>query len=604
MKAKNKRPITHTLLLLASYFLSQSAFATGGTGVVVAMGGIFLLGLILAVLSIFIVARWLRAIETEKGVALWGFTISFLWLLFFFCFVNSTGSFQFLSRPPSKLSPQNDFMHTFLRYGLGSLPIFWLPYIYYNLSKAQFIERLLKTYKTPLAGLLPPAWRLARILILMVSTGCSLIIFSNHVDWLKTNPTVIQLQSILGNDSTSPINRKMIDQAMVLTTEERAQILTEVFKSTPVFRSPQPAGKKSDSESSVNSWALVSTPTVNNDCGASDAFVQLAIPVGNLEPAKASQFLVVLSADCPKKSFQVGGASIFTALMAREGNQFKQVGDQKFSWEQGQWGQYSGEIKLIALSQTEWGILTLTKDWDYDKKPLSVAKIARFNSTGEVTWILNHLAEGLSWEFASIEDPSKEVFNLVMTNQTLLTPQEKTFRFNENRYELVKSSPMKEGTERHYGFIVNFFAGLNLFLCLFFGLGGIFIPVLPGIILILGAVLIHIFILPGYLSWMTAGVLGLCLAINSVLDRMGSGAKWSRANRLGLWGIFLGGIGGKAVLPLTLAGMILGSLFGFFCGETLVSESETPSDIPLYLFRKLLLSLFLLIWVLSDLWVF
>ena len=72
---------------------------------------------------------------------------------------------------------------------------------------------------------------------------------------------------------------------------------------------------------------------------------------------------------------------------------------------------------------------------------------------------------------------------------------------------------------------------LVLFLAL--GLLGIFLPVLPGIVLIFLGALIHKLLPPGLLSWWTIRVLGIGVAVTFGLDMIGSavGAKWGGASR-------------------------------------------------------------------------
>lgn len=158
-----------------------------------------------------------------------------------------------------------------------------------------------------------------------------------------------------------------------------------------------------------------------------------------------------------------------------------------------------------------------------------------------------------------------------------------------------------------------FLAWLILFLCLIVGLIGILVPVLPGIFLILFGVLVHKLLLPEYLNWWTVGVVILGVGVTFALDLMGSlvGAKWGGASKQGLWGLFLGGVVGLFFAP---AGIILGPILGVFLGEVLVASRTIREGtragigatlgVALSTFLKFLLGLFLLGWVLCDLWFF
>ena len=146
-----------------------------------------------------------------------------------------------------------------------------------------------------------------------------------------------------------------------------------------------------------------------------------------------------------------------------------------------------------------------------------------------------------------------------------------------------------------------FLAWIILFLCLIVGLIGILVPVLPCIFLILFGVLVHKFLLPEYLNWWTVGVVILGVGVTFAVDLMGSlvGAKWGGASKQGLWGLFLGGVVGLFFAP---AGIIL--VASRTIREGTRAGIGATLGVALSTFLKFLLGLFLLGWVLCDLWFF
>lgn len=103
------------------------------------------------------------------------------------------------------------------------------------------------------------------------------------------------------------------------------------------------------------------------------------------------------------------------------------------------------------------------------------------------------------------------------------------------------------------------------------GLIGVFLPVFPGILLIVLGALLHKLLLPQFLSWWTVGAVGLGFVLAYAIDFLGSavGAKWGGASRYGMVGLAIGGAIG---LFFGLPGLILGPLVGVFLGEVFVAS--------------------------------
>lgn len=103
------------------------------------------------------------------------------------------------------------------------------------------------------------------------------------------------------------------------------------------------------------------------------------------------------------------------------------------------------------------------------------------------------------------------------------------------------------------------------------GLIGVFLPVFPGILLIVVGALAHKLMLPAILSWWTIAFVTFGFALTYGIDLMGSivGAKWGGASRYGMIGL---GIGGFVGLFFGIPGLILGPLLGVFLGEVLVAS--------------------------------
>lgn len=145
------------------------------------------------------------------------------------------------------------------------------------------------------------------------------------------------------------------------------------------------------------------------------------------------------------------------------------------------------------------------------------------------------------------------------------------------------------------------------------GLVGIFLPVFPGVLLILLGALLHKLLLPDFLSWWTIGVVALGFALTYGIDLMGSvvGAKWGGASRYGMTGLLIGGLVG---LFFGLPGLILGPLVGVFVGEVFIASRSlaegTRAGVGATLglaastVLKFFLGVILIVWIFVDIFFF
>lgn len=108
---------------------------------------------------------------------------------------------------------------------------------------------------------------------------------------------------------------------------------------------------------------------------------------------------------------------------------------------------------------------------------------------------------------------------------------------------------------------------------LIIGLVGAALPVLPGTAIIMGASIIHYFVVGADQSpgWVGYTVLALLLILSYVLEILASsaGAKKFGSTKAGIWGALAGGIVG---LFFGLPGLILGPVLGAFLAETTIAK--------------------------------
>lgn len=110
------------------------------------------------------------------------------------------------------------------------------------------------------------------------------------------------------------------------------------------------------------------------------------------------------------------------------------------------------------------------------------------------------------------------------------------------------------------------------------GLIGTVLPLLPGTTIILGAAILHHFVLGAEHSvgWWTISGLAALTALSFVLDLLSGslGAKWFGATRWGAFGGILGSIVGLFFFPW---GLFLGPMIGVLLGEVLGGKELLPA---------------------------
>ena len=103
------------------------------------------------------------------------------------------------------------------------------------------------------------------------------------------------------------------------------------------------------------------------------------------------------------------------------------------------------------------------------------------------------------------------------------------------------------------------------------GVVGVIVPVLPGTTLILGAALLHKWILPNDLSWMVIGFIALFWGLSVVAEIAGVllGTRWFGG---GKWGM-AGATGGALVgVFFSLPMLLLGTVLGAVAAESLIAK--------------------------------
>ena len=104
-------------------------------------------------------------------------------------------------------------------------------------------------------------------------------------------------------------------------------------------------------------------------------------------------------------------------------------------------------------------------------------------------------------------------------------------------------------------------------LCILAGLLGVLVPLIPGTTLILFAMMLHKFLLPGSLTWGMIGWIALAWFLSVVVDFLGvlvgtrlfGGTKWGMAGASG--GAFIG-------MFFSLPALLLGTIFGAVAKRT------------------------------------
>lgn len=110
---------------------------------------------------------------------------------------------------------------------------------------------------------------------------------------------------------------------------------------------------------------------------------------------------------------------------------------------------------------------------------------------------------------------------------------------------------------------------------LFIGLVGCFLPIIPGPLIILIAVLFHWLVLgqDSGVEWWTFAVLVVLIIASQIYDIVSgaAGSRWFGGTKWGAIGAIVGAIAGLFFLPL---GLILGPLIGAFAFELLLGRQD------------------------------
>jgi uncharacterized protein YqgC (DUF456 family) len=145
------------------------------------------------------------------------------------------------------------------------------------------------------------------------------------------------------------------------------------------------------------------------------------------------------------------------------------------------------------------------------------------------------------------------------------------------------------------------------------GLAGVFLPFLPGHLLIFVAAIVHWWILgeDAGVEWWTLVVLGVLLIFSQVAEYLSGamGTKWFGGSRWGVGGALVGGVVGIFFMPI---GLLLGPLLGAFLAEWIFAKKEikpaTVSGVGSVvgtltgLILKLVIAVVMVIYFLVDVW--
>ncbi|RME69181.1 MAG: DUF456 domain-containing protein [Verrucomicrobia bacterium] len=111
----------------------------------------------------------------------------------------------------------------------------------------------------------------------------------------------------------------------------------------------------------------------------------------------------------------------------------------------------------------------------------------------------------------------------------------------------------------------------TLVLGMVLGVVFVFLPVIPGPLLIVLGAIVHKLLLPDWLSWWMIGALGVLAVLERVADFVGTmaGAKWMGATKWGILGAVIGGVVG---LFFGIIGIFVGPVIGAAVGEWLFAR--------------------------------
>lgn len=114
---------------------------------------------------------------------------------------------------------------------------------------------------------------------------------------------------------------------------------------------------------------------------------------------------------------------------------------------------------------------------------------------------------------------------------------------------------------------------------LLIGLAGAVLPMLPGTAIIMGAAVLHYFVVGADQSpgWVGYTILALFLILSYVLEILASsaGAKKFGSTKAGIYGALVGGIVG---IFFGLPGLILGPVLGAFLAETTIAKQTIKNS--------------------------
>lgn len=116
-------------------------------------------------------------------------------------------------------------------------------------------------------------------------------------------------------------------------------------------------------------------------------------------------------------------------------------------------------------------------------------------------------------------------------------------------------------------------AWLGLLVGVLGGLVGVFLPVIPGAIVLWLTVLVHKLMLPDMFSWWGVWILFAFVLIDRVVDFAGTalGTKWFGGSKWAIFGAVIGGLVGIFFGPL---GLILGPVAGAFSLELIAAKAH------------------------------
>lgn len=106
------------------------------------------------------------------------------------------------------------------------------------------------------------------------------------------------------------------------------------------------------------------------------------------------------------------------------------------------------------------------------------------------------------------------------------------------------------------------------------GLVGILVPLLPGSILVLGAITVWAFIEQTVVGWVTLGVAAALLAATLLVKYLWPARRMKNAN-VGTWSLLAGGVLGViGFFVVPVVGLVLGFVLGVYLAELAVRHNQ------------------------------